>query len=275
MKCRGWDALKNNQKKGVSMAVMLCVSAFFLAFAAAILYTAGMMTSQSTERLKQERCYQLARSAAAVIDQELTRQDYTDKNSESLINTLYKFANQFLDRTQYADYDEDNDPENTQYTYVLTESDLSDLSKNIEGMDGFGNLSLTLRKEKNGNEDISSMSGSIEVKGDGSSYAEEIENIKRREVRQYSLSVDVTAYYEDAQYTYTTEYVRAETFEPLFTYQDKDIYWVNGEWREGSTAGQVVDFTEGGEIQYKFDASKTTSSRFINIQDEGGDEDEM
>lgn len=275
MKCRGWDALKNNQKKGVSMAVMLCVSAFFLAFAAAILYTAGMMTSQSTERLKQERCYQLARSAAAVIDQELTRQDYTDKNSESLINTLYKFANQFLDRTQYADYDEDNDPENTQYTYVLTESDLSDLSKNIEGMDGFGNLSLTLRKEKNGNEDISSMSGSIEVKGDGSSYAEEIENIKRREVRQYSLSVDVTAYYEDAQYTYTTEYVRAETFEPLFTYQDKDIYWVNGEWREGSTAGQVVDFTAGGEIQYKFDASKTTSSRFINIQDEGGDEDEM
>ena len=36
MKCRGWQQLKANAKNGISMAVVLCVSAFFIAFAAAI-----------------------------------------------------------------------------------------------------------------------------------------------------------------------------------------------------------------------------------------------
>ena len=44
MRHTGWQQLKANEKKGVSMAVVLCVSAFFIAFAAAILYTAGLMT---------------------------------------------------------------------------------------------------------------------------------------------------------------------------------------------------------------------------------------
>ena len=35
------------------MALVLCVSAFFIAFAAAILYTAGMLTAQSNQRLNQ------------------------------------------------------------------------------------------------------------------------------------------------------------------------------------------------------------------------------
>ena len=47
MKCRGWQQLKANAKNGISMAVVLCVSAFFIAFAAAILYTAGLETAQS------------------------------------------------------------------------------------------------------------------------------------------------------------------------------------------------------------------------------------
>ena len=76
MKCRGWQALKANEKRGVSMVVMLCVSAFFIAFATAILYTAGLVTSQSTQRLKQERCYQLAKSYAQVLDKEIGRSEY-------------------------------------------------------------------------------------------------------------------------------------------------------------------------------------------------------
>ena len=37
------ENLKENRKKGISMAIVLCVSAFFLAFAAAIVYTAGFL----------------------------------------------------------------------------------------------------------------------------------------------------------------------------------------------------------------------------------------
>ena len=268
MKCRGWHVLKANQNRGVTMAVMLCAGAFFIAFAAAILYAAGVMTAQSTERLKQERCYQLARTGAAVIDQELTRADYTDKNDESLNNTLYRFANQFLDRSEYSDYDEDNDPERTQYNYILSDSDLTKLSKNTAG-EGFGNLSITLRKQKTSENDLSTLSGTISVIN-GSDYSGQIQNIRNTAVRQYSLSVDVTAYYDDAQYTYTTEYVRAETFEPVFTYQGQTIVWDNNQWKKQNTSGSAVDFSNGGEIQYSYNANKTTSSRFENTQDKGG-----
>ena len=74
---KGWQQLRQQKKNGISMAVVLCVSAFFVAFAAAILYTAGMLTAQSNLRLKQERCSQLAKSAADVLDQEL--QKYTNR----------------------------------------------------------------------------------------------------------------------------------------------------------------------------------------------------
>ena len=80
---KGWQQLRQQKKNGISMAVVLCVSAFFVAFAAAILYTAGMLTAQSNLRLKQERCSQLAKSAADVLDQEL--QKYTNKEATVFI----------------------------------------------------------------------------------------------------------------------------------------------------------------------------------------------
>ena len=48
---KGWQQLRQQKKNGISMAVVLCVSAFFVAFAAAILYTAGMLTAQSMKVL--------------------------------------------------------------------------------------------------------------------------------------------------------------------------------------------------------------------------------
>lgn len=95
------ENLKENRKKGISMAIVLCVSAFFLAFAAAIVYTAGLLTAEANERLEQERCYQLAKSYAKVLDTELT--SYNRKTEENS-TTFYGFASRFLDG-RYAEYD--------------------------------------------------------------------------------------------------------------------------------------------------------------------------
>ena len=73
-----WISLKENQNKGVSLAVVLCVSAFFIAFSAAILYTAGLLTSQSTRRLEQERSYLLASSYGELLDTELEKKAADD-----------------------------------------------------------------------------------------------------------------------------------------------------------------------------------------------------
>ena len=69
----GWQCLKLNRRSGVAMVLVLCVSAFFVAFAAAMVYAAGMVTAQSNQRLKEERCYQLAKSYGKVLTNELSK----------------------------------------------------------------------------------------------------------------------------------------------------------------------------------------------------------
>ena len=92
MKWKGWQQLRQNKKNGISMVVVICVSAFFVAFAAAILYTAGLLTAQSNLRLKEERCNQLATSAAKVLNEELLKYD-NRSNDVPQDNTFYAFAN--------------------------------------------------------------------------------------------------------------------------------------------------------------------------------------
>ena len=47
-------------KKGSTLVIVVCVSAFLMAFALAMLYTSGLLLSRANRRLEQERSYQLA-----------------------------------------------------------------------------------------------------------------------------------------------------------------------------------------------------------------------
>lgn len=269
MVCRGWASLKANEKKGISMIVVMCVSAFFIAFATAILYTAGLVTAQSTERLKEERCYQLAKSYAQVVDAELKK--YEQKGDASSVGTIYAFANRFLDSSQYAEYDDDN-PDNTEYTYMVSGTDLKNLDQGIK--EGYGNLSITLKKEKNEDEN-ELLAGEIDQ--ESTSYDSEVNRLREISIREYTLTVEVTAYYEDTTYTYSTEYARAEQYEPQFTHDGTTIVWCStsddGEWRVGNTSGAVYEFPNADKIQYKFQTAATRSCKYIDLQSEGGTKD--
>ena len=59
----------------------------FSGFAAAIVYTAGLLTAEANERLEQERCYQLAKSYAKALDTELT--SYTRKTERNQYYLLW------------------------------------------------------------------------------------------------------------------------------------------------------------------------------------------
>lgn len=266
MKWKGWQQLRANEKKGVSMAVVLCVSAFFIAFAAAILYTAGLMTAQSNLRLKEERCYQLAKSYAKVVNQELT-----GENTQNNAGSFYYFANSFLENTQYAVYNDEtaSTAEATKYKFIVEGTNLSDLSKGTmgEGNAGYGNIIISLAKEKVGSSAGDLADGELETTS-GTDYTSKIQELQNVRVRQYVLMVEVTAYYEDASYTYSTEYTREETYEVRFTYNGERIMWVpneqgGGTWRVGSTIGEVCDFSKGGKIQYTYQTDTPLSRKFI------------
>lgn len=258
MKWKGWQQLKENEKKGISMVLVLCVSAFFVAFAAAILYTAGTLTAQSNLRLKEERCYQLAGSYADVLEKELQKFD-NKSNSTEQKETFYSFANSFLDDTQYLDYSDDY-PDTTKYNFLVNDTNLSDLSKTAGSLpEGYGNVRIALSKEKNNTDGTDQLKqGEIPI-SDGVNYKTEIERIKNIIVRQYNLTVDVTASYEDATYTYSTEYAREEKYEVKFTHKGNVIVWDDNitNWRLGTLSGEAYT-PEGENIKYEFQSTTTS-----------------
>ena len=282
MKCKGWQQLRANAKNGISMALVLCVSAFFIAFAAAILYTAGMLTAQSNQRLKEERCYQLAKSYSDVLKNELIKYDkkYADDGSTVGDGTFYAFANKFLDDEKYLEYNSDY-KDSTKYNFVEDGSNLSDISSSPLSDKGYGNISVTLKKEQNSDENVDKILSGGEITGSsGGDYSSTIKNIENTTVRQYIFTVEVTAYYEDAAYTYRTEYTRAEKYPVTFTHNGNTIVWVanaagGGTWKVGNSSGAVYTIDDNTPIHYTYNRTASTSCRFEeNIyqnSQEGGD----
>lgn len=263
----GWQCLKLNRRSGVAMVLVLCVSAFFVAFAAAMVYAAGMVTAQSNQRLKEERCYQLAKSYGKVLTKELTKYEKkTDDAGNSLASgSFYTFANYFLDSSQYLEYNSDYSSSTT-YNFVLDNVELTDLFQSPLEDTSYGNITISLKKETNSNEDTNSMKGGeiTDVKS-GTDYTGQIESIENTTVRSYNLILDVTSYYEDVSYTYTQEFSREEKYPVSFKYGDQVIVWdaTDKVWRNDNTAGQECAIKDGDTITYEYKTSSPSLSKFI------------
>ena len=251
MNWKGWQQLRQNKKNGISMVVVICVSAFFVAFAAAILYTAGLLTAQSNLRLKEERCNQLATSAAKVLNEELVKYD-NRSNDATQDNTFYAFANKFLDNSQYLDYSEDY-PDSSKYNFLVSDTNLDNLAEAASLPAGYGNIRITLSKEKNSAEDLDSIkTGKIDVASTGTNYQTEIDRIRNITVREYNLIVEVTASYDDATYTCTTEYSREEKYDVKFSHKGTDIVWDGENWHKNNTSGEIYTPDDSECIVYEF-----------------------
>ena len=122
-----------------------------------------------------------------------------------------------------------------------------------------------MTKEKNASEDSDSLkTGEIHTAANNAAnYKTEIDRIRNITVRDYNFSVAVTASYEDATYTYTTEYSREEKYDVKFTHNGKVIVWddTNSCWRVGNTSGEVYTPDTSQNIQYEF-LNTTTSCVF-------------
>ena len=153
-------------------------------------------------------------------------------------------------------------PDATKYNFLVSDTDLSDLSKADSLPEGYGNIRIALTKEKNASEDSDSLkTGEIHTAANNAAnYKTEIDRIRNITVRDYNFSVAVTASYEDATYTYTTEYSREEKYDVKFTHNGKVIVWddTNSCWRVGNTSGEVYTPDTSQNIQYEF--LKTTTS---------------
>lgn len=227
---------KNRFRAGSSLIIVVCVSAFLVAFALAIVYTGSMLMARANRKMEQERCYQLARSFARVLDGELFR--YSKKEDLKLLNgdpkypqSFYRFACQFLEDKNYQEYNPAY-PELTTYYYQYD-----------TGEEPYGKITLILRKENDQETDIlegSFLSGSASGTGSSNPLDIVMANISR-----FTLHVEVEAEVGGVTCSYHTSYhtrVRYTGEAVTFTVGSDRIYWddANKQWLDYANHPRVV-----------------------------------
>lgn len=181
---------KVKPRQGASLVIVVCASAFLVAFALAMVYTAGLLLSQANRRLDQERSRQLARSYARVLEAEL--QKGGNPNDASKKATFYRFACNFLENEGYADYNPDH-PDTTVYHYRV--------KTNTAGPE-YGTVTVALYKESDW--EGGRITGEI---SDGSSDPSWDPLVAvAGSVQHATLTVEVTVRVDDMSYSYSTVY---------------------------------------------------------------------
>lgn len=259
---RAFLALRENREKGVSLIVALCAVAVLLGLSLSLVYSASLPMARANRKIDRERCYQLAQSFANVLDGELRA--YTTENASLSqksgycgdTGTFYHYANNVLENTDYAEFDQD-DPLHTTF-YLITKEDA----------EGYGHEVIGLRKEV---ENEQPTEGNFPHKESATRTTE----VEHATFLQYRLTVLVQASLHNDSYTYSTEYDRKDSFAPIYTWngegEDKDIrvFWNGSHWYTDAshTALKVpkvtqnedgTETTEDVTIHYTYDKSNIT-----------------
>lgn len=256
---------KYNDKKGISMAIIVCIGALLIAFSLAMAYTASLMMSEANTQLTEERAYRLAKSFAEVLDGEIHKGGEDSSGNviaDDKCSEFYKFVKRFVGNAAYKDYDS-SDKERTVYTYSL-DSGVAAAYKD------YGNIEIKLYKHLNDEENNDSRSFLYET---GTNYTEKVTTLTQVEHYRYTLTVEVIVSYEDIQYSYKTEYDCAEKLKPEFTYNGKIISWDKDshKWVEGNiSGGSEISINAGDKIDYvyKKDEQSVISRTFKNLYEE-------
>ena len=77
---------KQTANAGVAMILTLCAAALFLAFTAALVYSASVLLASANALLPQERCYQQAKTFSDVLENELCSTKTTPNGLQTTVN---------------------------------------------------------------------------------------------------------------------------------------------------------------------------------------------
>ena len=188
------------QTRGAAMILVLCIMAFFLLLGMSLLLAASSLTAAAQQKLKQEYCYELAKSFSFALRDQLDASDNDEKKlvskgttetgSNTLPETIYLLTNR-LSSTDEA----------VNATRFLSTGDAL-------GED-YGTVSISLRKE-----DYSEAGSAEGVRYDCMLY----------------ITVRVEKY--GTSYDYTTVYLRQAEMEVGYYYNNRPVrvhgdFWSN------------------------------------------------
>lgn len=237
-------------KAGSSLIMVVCVSAFLVAFALAMVYTGSMLMARANRRLEQERCYQFARSFARVLDEELARYSGRELRDPAPADagygdSFYRFSCRFLEEPDYPEYSPER-PELTTFYYRPEET----------GEEGnYGKLTVILRKENDQvTDELSGTLPSNPADSAGTGETSDPVELYLSDISRFTYHVEVEAELGGITYSYCTSYeTRVKYTENAveFSAGGNRIRWDDGgkTWRDNSGNEYVV--SEGTPIYYK------------------------
>lgn len=231
---RGWAALRENRRGGMSMLIALCACAILLSLALRLIYAATVHMAHANKKIQQERCRLLADTFTATLDEELRKytagedQDgweepawdgIADLTAET--GTFYNHVNTFLEDMSYSDYDPE-DPS----TVISFKQDGGSRD------DPYGELEIRLRKtdltdsamgkRKAFREDITAVNDETFNSYGSFDYGNAAQGTRTAErdnkFIRYHVQVDVSSALGEEYFLRSADYYREDCYRPCYTW---------------------------------------------------------
>lgn len=249
------QALRKQKNAGVAMITLLCASAVFLALAAALTYAASSLLANANTQLRNERCYQLAKTFSEAVGKDLCVETAPPVDEKS----VYHYANSFLDDL-YNLYDPDH-INNTTYSYSTTVG-------GADAKEEYGTITVRLFKEETDTDAAGGQTVLLQMDGEGVLTQDSVERMtvfQQNMTNDYRFSVQVTAALGKDSYRYSTRYYRMVQYAPKYTLNDIPVFYVGGIWSKTESGSSPVLKSElqNATIEGSYDVKKVVARKFI------------
>lgn len=221
-------------EQGLSMILVLCIGALFVALSAALVYAASVLTANANRQLLEQEAYQLATSFSDVLEGELNNKD----------SSFAKFVNeQFMFSQSYGKdiYDLESQP----FVFELMQGSTA-------AADGADSITITLRRRPGEDVDDLNLGGQgqyVTTDKDWQSFLRDWQSTDYK-VIDLQLDVTVTAKKGGEQFSFTRVYDRHIHY-PI------DYYTIDGQTAHYNWTFGTNQFTVPGGSTLVIDKSDT------------------
>ena len=199
-------------EQGLSMILVLCIGALFVALSAALVYAASVLTANANRQLLEQEAYQLATSFSDVLEGELNKKD----------SSFAKFVNeQFMFSQSYGKdiYDLESQPKEFAWKTDPNQPD-----------GGAEAITVTLRRRPGDGADKLNQTANSTNATDLRNLLDTLEgeNRKGMEIVDLQLDITVTVTKNGESFAFTRTYDRTVKYSSNDRATSKVYYTVNG-----------------------------------------------
>lgn len=218
MRRKARDILRGQQ--GLSMILVLCIGALFVALSAALVYAASVLTANANRQLLEQEAYQLATSFSDVLEGEL------NTSADDVPSSFAQFVNNtFMTSTAYGGDIYGTPSQPFSYTWKAADTDTS----------GAEEITVTLRRRPGEDAEKLNLSGVGQSVSTKSGWLEQLTTWQRGDylLTDLQLDVTVTATKAGESFAYTVTYDRQIHYPVIgYTFDDSTAVY---NWNEGTS----------------------------------------